>query len=236
MSQPEFEVPSTFAYLAVFLWALSGAIVGMHKRYDFAGVFVVALIASTGGGIIRDGIFLQQTPLILLNRWYIPLILLASCVVALLRQRIARVQLVDQLVSVIDALGVPAFAVVGMQLSLQAGLSLSGSVIVGIINGFGGGLLRDVVVDETPEVLKPGIYAVTALIFVCILYLALTQALGVASIPAAWSTIGSFFLFRMLSIRFNWQTRPLLPDVASEARKHETTTESPAERAEDAYR
>ena len=44
---------------AVFLWALSGAIVGMHKRYDLAGVFVIALLAATGGSTLRDGLFLQ---------------------------------------------------------------------------------------------------------------------------------------------------------------------------------
>ncbi len=47
MLHPEFQVPTLFGYAAVFLWALSGAIVGMHKRYDLAGVFVIALLAAT---------------------------------------------------------------------------------------------------------------------------------------------------------------------------------------------
>lgn len=45
---PEFQVPLFFDYFATFLWALSGAIVGLHKRYDFAGVLVVALLSATG--------------------------------------------------------------------------------------------------------------------------------------------------------------------------------------------
>ncbi|MCB0052638.1 MAG: TRIC cation channel family protein, partial [Caldilinea sp.] len=48
LEQPQFQVPFLLDYLAVFLWAVSGAIVGMHKRYDFAGVLVVAILASTG--------------------------------------------------------------------------------------------------------------------------------------------------------------------------------------------
>jgi uncharacterized membrane protein YeiH len=212
MSQLEFQVPLTFAYLAYFLWAFSGAIVGMHKGYDFTGVFVIALLSSTGGGLLRDGLFLHNIPQVLVLRWHIPLIVLACGLVALLRQRIARM-VVERLVGVIDALGAPAFAVVGMQLSLQAGISFSGVVVVGVINGFGGGFLRDVVVGDTPKILLPGIYDVSALFVSCVLFLVITQALGVSVTLAAWLMIGFFFLFRMLSIRFNWQTRPLLSIV-----------------------
>lgn len=212
MTEPVFQVPLLFDYLATALWALSGAIVGMHKRYDVAGMLIIALLSSTGGSLLRDGIFLQQIPPVLSDRWYIPLILLSTGVVYLLRQRIARVALVDNLISLIDAVGVPAFAVVGMQMSLRAGIPLSGVVLVGVVNGFGGGFLRDLVVGDTPSVLKPGVFALSALIVACVLFLILRRGLGVGMNPAAWSIISFFFLFRMLSIRFNWQTRPVLPE------------------------
>lgn len=57
----EFLIPVSFDYLATFLWALSGAIVGMHKRYDIAGVFVIALLSSTGGSLLRDGLFCTKS-------------------------------------------------------------------------------------------------------------------------------------------------------------------------------
>ncbi|HMN28095.1 MAG TPA: TRIC cation channel family protein, partial [Caldilineaceae bacterium] len=98
MTQADFQVPLALDYFATFLWALSGAAVGMHKRYDFAGVLVVALLSSTGGSLIRDGIFLQQMPPVLGNSWYIPIILLATVVVSLFRQRITRMPFVDQLI------------------------------------------------------------------------------------------------------------------------------------------
>jgi uncharacterized membrane protein YeiH len=213
MEQPEFQLPLLFDYFATFLWALSGAIVGMYKRYDFAGVFVIALLSSTGGSLIRDGIFLQQTPPVLSDIWYIPIILLASVVVSLFRHRLTQTRVVDRLISVIDALGVPAFAVVGMQLSLRAGIPLPGAVLVGVVNGFGGGLLRDVVVGDTPTMLKPGQFAVSALIFVCILFLYFIYGLGISKEFAAWGIIVLFFVIRMLSIRYNWRTKPILPDL-----------------------
>ena len=67
---------------------------------------------------------------------------------------------IDQLVSIIDGLGVPAFAVVGVQLALQAGIALPGVLLVGMFNGFGGGLLRDVIVNERRPCCKPGVYQI----------------------------------------------------------------------------
>ncbi len=212
MTPPEFQLPIAVDYVATFLWAVSGAIVGMHKRYDFAGMLVIAVLASTGGGLIRDGIFLQRRPPVLQDGWYIPLILAAAILVVLYRDQIGQMPLVDNLISTIDAVGVPAFAVVGMQLSLRAGIPLPGVILVGVVNGFGGGLLRDLIVGDTPSLLKPGQFALSPLLVVCVLFLVLVRGLGVGKDLSAWSVISLFFAIRMLSIRYNWQTRPVLPD------------------------
>ena len=214
MPQAEFQVPLLLDYFATFLWAVSGAVVGMHKRYDFAGVFVIALLSSTGGSLIRDGIFLQQTPPVLRDAWYIPLILLATVFVSLFRRRITQMPLVDRAIDAIDAVGVPAFAALGMHLSLQAGIPIPGVVVVGIVNGFGGGLLRDVVVGDTPAALKPGQFYISAAIVVCIVFVILVNTLGVNRELAAWTIVALFFIIRMLSIRYNWRTKPILSDAA----------------------
>lgn len=215
MTQAQFEIPALFDYFATFLWAVSGAIVGMHKRYDFAGALVVALVASTGGSLLRDGLFLQQTPPVLSNQWYIPIILLATLLVSLFRRRISRMGLVDRTISMIDAVGVPAFALIGMQLSFAAGIPPPGVVLVGVVNGVGGGLLRDILVDDTPAALVPGQFYVSAAIFVCILFVILVQGFEVNKDIAGWIVIATFFTVRMLSIRYNWRTKPILPDSPS---------------------
>src|SRR5512135_1137458 len=185
----EFPVPVFFDYLATFLWALSGAIVGLHKRYDFTGIIVIALLASTGGSLLRDGLLLNRTPPILVNWIYIPLILAATVIVTLFRQRISRMLLVDRTISVIDAIGIPVFAIVGMQLSLQAGVSLPGVLLVGVVNGVGGGLLRDLVVGDPPAVLIPGRFMVSALVLVSVLYLVLYKLLSISQELAGWGII-----------------------------------------------
>lgn len=212
MPQSQFELPIFFDYFATFLWAMSGAVVGMHKRYDFTGALVIALLASTGGSLIRDGIFLQQTPPVLSNQWYIPIILSATVVVSLFRRRITQMPLVDRTIGIIDAVGVPAFALVGMQLSLAAGIPTPGVVLVGVVNGVGGGLLRDIVVGDIPVALAPGQFYISAAIFVCILFLVLVQGLEVGKNFAGWIVIVVFFTIRMLSIRYNWRTKPILSD------------------------
>ena len=217
LEQPQFQVPFLLDYVALFLWAVSGAIIGMHKRYDFTGVLVVALLSSTGGSLLRDGFFLHQTPPVVSNPFYIPLIIAATALVGLFRRRITQMQLqlVDRSISIIDAVGVPAFAVVGMQLSLQVGIPIPGVVLIGVVNGMGGGLLRDLMVGDTPAALKPGQVYVSAIIFVCIVFLALTYGMGVNKEIAAWGIIALFFVIRMLSIRYNWRTKPVLPDSSS---------------------
>jgi len=73
-------------------------------------------------------------------------------------------------------------------------------------------LLRDLVVGDTPVILKPGQYLVSVLILACILFVVLYEGLNVPRLYAAWGTIAVFFVIRMLSIRFNWQTYPVLRD------------------------
>jgi uncharacterized membrane protein YeiH len=211
MAPLTFQLPPLFDYFATFLWALSGAIVGMHKRYDFGGVCVIALLAAIGGSTLRDGLFLNQMPPVVTNVWYLPLILSAAIVVRFFRQRIANLRLVDNVINLIDAIGVPAFAAVGMQLSLAAGMTLPGVVLIGMINGFGGGVLRDITVGNTPAVLKPGRFYLSAGFIACVLFVVLEVYLQVSATVAAWIIIGLFFAIRVLAVRYDWRTQPVLP-------------------------
>lgn len=209
-----FEVPPYLDYLAVFTWALSGAILGVSKGYDLTGVFVVALLSSVGGSMLRDGIFLNQPPPVVTNPYYLPLILLVTVIVGLFSRLLVTPRLrrhTDNLVDVIDAIGTPVFAVVGMQLSLAAGIPLPGVVLIGAVNGVGGGVLRDILVGDVPALVKPGHYFALLLVLVCVLFLTLTLALGMPNDLAAWLAVGVFFVARALTVRMDWRSQPLLP-------------------------
>jgi len=219
MTASEFQVPVLFNYVATFTWAVSGAIVAIRRRFDIVGVFVVALLAAVGGGILRDAVFLNHTPYFLLDPAYLSLIVAATIVTAIfaryLRQLIGP-DTVQKIVDYIDALGTPAFAVFGMQLADNAGLPLIAILFVGVANGVAGGLLRDVVVRDVPAMLRPGQFATLTLLAACGLYLVLTTQAAMAPTRAAWITVGTYFVARVLTIRFNWRTAAIWEDESEQ--------------------
>lgn len=217
MIEADFRVPFLFQHAATFVWAVSGAVVGIRKRFDITGVFVVALLSSAGGGLVRDAIFLQRTPAFLVDPIYLPLVAGATVLMTLFTATLTGVmqsEAVNKLVDLIDAVGTPAFAVVGMQLAQAHGIPLFGVIFVGVANGVTGGLLRDVVVREVPTLLRPGQFVSLTLLFVCGLFLVLTSRLAMTPTKAAWITVGTYFGLRVIAVAFNWQTRPVL-DVAA---------------------
>jgi uncharacterized membrane protein YeiH len=209
---PHFQIPIELDYLAIFAWALSGAILGLKRRLDLIGVLVIATVSSVGGGLIRDGMMLQRTPPVLTETFYLPLIVMASMLAIVFKEWIRTSATVDRMVSAIDAVATPAFAVIGMELALRANIHMPGVLLVGCISGMGGGLIRDIMLGEVPEVLKPGHYLVIPLIGACTFFLVFTRALGADPTPIAWVTVLVFFVFRVLTLRFGWQTSPLIRD------------------------
>ena len=211
--QSEFAIPLYFDYFATFAWALSGAVVGVRRGYDIVGVFVIALVSSTGGGLIRDGFLLHRTPALLANGVYLVLIIVATTLIGLAAKRLVSVlsrAWLDKLIELIDAVGVPAFAIVGMQIALAQGIPIPGVVLVGVINGVGGGLLRDVLARDTPRLLLPGQYSALVVLAACLAFVGLRRGLAMDATQVAFVTIALFFVVRALTIRFNWTSSALL--------------------------
>ena len=210
MNDTDFQVPIVFDYVATFTWAVSGAIVAIRRRYDITGVFIVSLLAAIGGGLLRDAVFLNRTPVFLTDAAYLSLITGATIVTSvftLYLRNLIGPDTIQKIVDYIDALGTPAFAVFGMQLADNAGLPLVAVLFVGVANGVAGGLLRDVVVRDVPALLRPGQFGSLTLLAACGIYLLMTMQMDVAPNRAAWITVALFFVVRVLTIRFNWQTR-----------------------------
>ncbi len=205
----EFTVPVWFEYFAILLWSITGAIVGWRKGYDFVGVFVMAFVSSFGGGLLRDGLFLQRLPVVLTNSVYYWIMLLAVGGVMVIGRRMQRDRNLPKIVSIIDALGVPMFVIIGVELGVARGLEAPAVVLVGTVSGVGGGLLRDLMAGDTPELLRPGQYNTLLVVLAAAAYLVLGYNAGVDRFWTAWAVILVFFVARLLIIRFNWRTRPV---------------------------
>jgi uncharacterized membrane protein YeiH len=205
-----FLLPPLFDYSATFVWAISGALLGARRGYAILGIITIALVSATGGGLLRDGIFLQNGPPVLLrNPSYLWLVAAGVVVVVFFGRWIQRVPRASQAIVLFDAAGLGAYAVVGMNRALAAGISLPGVVVVGMVNAVGGGILRDVLINSEPDMFMPGTLAQTLALAGCLLFLGLSYALKLSQFDAAWITIGAVFVARLLAIRYRIESKPL---------------------------
>ncbi len=206
-----FTLPLAFEYVATVLWALTGSLVAARRGYDIAGIVMIALVSATGGGLLRDGIFINDGPPLVLES---PTgVLLAAGVaigVWLLGHRIDRIPHFQSSIMLLDAIGLGAFGLVGLQLSLAAGLSLPASVFVGVVNATGGEVLRDVLTRREPTIFKPGTPSALAALAGCLVFLLLVFPLHMEGTAAGLLSVTVVFLIRVLSLRYDVRTRPAL--------------------------
>ncbi|MCR6655043.1 MAG: TRIC cation channel family protein [Opitutus sp.] len=205
-----FHLPIWFDLGATFLFALTGAIAATKRGYDIVGVFFLALSSGLGGALIRDSVFIRaSTPTpVLTDPRYIALVAIAAVLGALFGRFIKPFH---RVIALIDAVGLGAYAVFGVQKSLSAGLAIPAALLVGVINAAGGGVLRDIITREEPLAFKPGqFYVLTALVG-AVLFVVLTVQTHLDATQAAGFAIGFTFIFRSLTILFNWRTTPLAP-------------------------
>jgi uncharacterized membrane protein YeiH len=207
MLKGNFDLPVLFDLVATFAFALSGALAGIKRNYDIVGVLALALVTGIGGGLIRDGIFLQAglTPLLTTPAYMYTIT--AATVASFFFQR--HVHRFSQLIAWIEACGLGAYAAFGVQKALTAGLPPSAAVLIGVINAVGGGLLRDVLAREEPLVFKPGQFYLLTALAGAVTFICAGVYFGITATQAALLAMGVTFLFRSVTIAFNWRTAPV---------------------------
>ena len=155
---------NVFDMIGTVAFAVSGALTGIRKHMDIFGISILALSTATFGGIIRD-VILGITPPSTFQNPAAAMVAIATALIVFLpaiRKRILQSNRVYELVMlVMDSLGLGAFTVIGVQKAYTAmptpGLYLC--VFMGVLTGVGGGILRDVMAGNTPDVFVKRIYA-----------------------------------------------------------------------------
>lgn len=189
--------------LGTFVFALSGAIVGVRQRLDIFGVLVLSFAASSAGGIMRD-VLIGSVPPAAIGDWrYLIAALLAGLLIFLWFPRYLQSSRVQYLILLFDAAGLGLFAVTGTQKALGYGLNPVMAPLLGMLSGVGGGMLRDVLVAEIPTVLRSDLYAVAALAGAVVVVIG--GQLGVS--PSAAAIVGAAICFclRLVAIHRGWQ-------------------------------
>jgi uncharacterized membrane protein YeiH len=181
------------------VFALSGAAVAVKYRLDVFGVCVLAVVAGTGGGIMRD-VLLGAVPPAAITEWPYIAVAIAAGVITFLRH--GSVERLHAPILVFDAAGLALFAVAGTQKALTYGLAPFVAALLGMLTGIGGGVLRDVLVREIPTVLRSELYALAALAGAVVVVAGSWLQLP----PAASALVGAVvcFALRVAAIRRGW--------------------------------
>ena len=146
--------------LGTFVFALSGAAAGVKCKLDLFGLMVLAFAAGNAGGITRDLLIGAVPPAAICDWRYLGISLLAGVAIFFWYPNI---DVRRRPVLLFDGAGLALFAVTGTQKALAAGLNPVMAALMGMLTGIGGGILRDVLVNQTPTVLQSDLYAVAAL-------------------------------------------------------------------------
>ena len=148
-------------YLGVFACAISGFRLAAAKKYDIFGAVVVGFVTAVGGGTLRD--LLIGRPVFWLNSpGYLICTMVSLLFYLLFRQFVIRF---GEAILLFDTLGLAMFNMIGIKIAIDSGFSMLVAVIMGVITGSAGGLMRDILLQEPPIIFqKKEIYAVACLL------------------------------------------------------------------------
>ncbi|AZK96662.1 MULTISPECIES: trimeric intracellular cation channel family protein [Streptomyces] len=186
----------------IFVFAISGALLAVRKNFDVFGMAVLAEVTALGGGLLRDLIIGAVPPAAFTDLGYFLMPLVATVLVFFLHPVVERIQAG---VNVFDAAGLGLFCVTGTTKAYEYGLGLTSSAVLGVATAAGGGVLRDVLANEAPSLLRwdRDLYAVPAIVGATMVAL----FIRFDSLNAFTSSLAALtaFAIRLLAMRFHWR-------------------------------
>jgi len=185
---------------AVLASAIAGMLIASHKRMDLVGAYALACVNAFGGGTVRD-LLLDNRPFYWMQHPAYFIAIFVICVPFVYNARMYRVATEVHRRSVkVDAMGLALFTVAGVGIALAREVPLVVALLMGVVTGTAGGVLRDVVVNELPDLFRPGgLYATASLLGGAAFIAALEQELTYGYATAIG--IATVVLLRLLSVR-----------------------------------
>lgn len=181
-----------------FAFGLNGALTAVRAaRLDVVGVVGLGMITALGGGIIRD-VLIGAIPPATFRDWrYFALAFAGGLIAFVLSKWLDRL---ETPITVLDAVGLSVFAVIGASKALAFGLGVGPALLLGAVTAVGGGTIRDTLVRRIPTVLRSDLYAIPALAGAAVTIV--TIETGVYGVPAALGAATVCFVIRMVGVRF----------------------------------
>ena len=156
-------------YIGIIAFASSGFFVAARNQLDFLGTLISVFLTALGGGIIRD-IAVDKMPYTF--TYNAPALTILIVMVLLIIFRFNKRDSIENkpFFIVSDSIGLISFSITGALIAIEAGLNLTGVLALSFVTAVGGGIIRDVIINEIPFVLKTGFYGTIALLIGLTLY------------------------------------------------------------------
>lgn len=185
-------------YTGTFAFAISGIRLASAKQFDWFGAYVVGLVTAIGGGTTRD-LLLDVTPFWMLQPSYIIITGIALIAVILMGQKMKRF---NNAFFIFDAIGLGLFVIVGIERSIAEGFPFWVTIVMGMITGSVGGVLRDILINELPLIFRKDIYALACVFGGVVYYFCtlLNFQIEITQFISAFSVI----LIRVLAVKYHW--------------------------------
>lgn len=196
------QVMHAAAIVGGVAFALSGFLVGARKSLDIMGIFILAFLAANGGGVIRD-LLVGREPAIL--RSAEPFWIAAGVTALAIAFKIHRLESVERrwFFVVCDAVGLVAFSITGALVAIDEQAHFFGFLTLSFLTATGGGILRDLLVGNIPEIMHSGFYGSIAILLGVAIYAAhMAGFLTPASLLLIFAT---FLTLRLVAYHFSWR-------------------------------
>jgi uncharacterized membrane protein YeiH len=180
-------------------FAASGAWVAVRRRMDLFGVLVLGLVTAVGGGTLRDLLVGAVPPFSLQHEIYLYVACAAALAVFATRNRF---QMVERPLLVLDAIGLGTFVVIGTTKALDFQLGFLGAALMGVMTCTAGGVIRDVLANQVPLILRKEVYA-SACLAGSMLLVAM-ENFGAPRPLAALVAATTVIVLRLLAIHYKW--------------------------------
>lgn len=157
-------------YVGIIAFTMSGFFVAVRNKLDLLGVLIVTFLTALGGGMIRD-IAVDKVPFTFSHNY--PAIIVVTVLLLLIIFKFHRRNSLENkpLFILSDSIGLVSFSISGAIIALEQNFNLTGVVAMAFITAVGGGIARDIIINEVPFVLKTGFYGTISLIIGVTLYL-----------------------------------------------------------------
>ena len=156
-------------YIGIIAFAISGFFIGVRSKLDFLGVLISVFLTAFGGGIIRD-IIVDKTPYTFTHN--MPGIIVILLMLLLILLKFHKRQSIENrpFFIISDSIGLVSFSITGAMIAIENELNLTGVLALSFITAVGGGITRDVIINQVPFVFKTGFYGTVSLLVGLLMY------------------------------------------------------------------